>query len=141
MSETWVEMSSRHKAERMALVKGWAARRVTQALAANRLGISRTLLNNYIQRHGIHWAVKAQGKPPQGHQGRKPMDLDIGAITEYYLDGFTLRDCGEKFGVHAHTISAHLKRAGVEVRPSVPALRAMNRDNRPHTPASHGMAR
>lgn len=60
--ETWAEMARRHARERRQVVERLAAQRLTQTQAARRLGMNLTALNNYINRAGIHWPYKAQGK-------------------------------------------------------------------------------
>jgi hypothetical protein len=65
MIETYREMRKRHRAERLAAVKALADMRITQSQAAKLWGLSLTGLNNIIQREGIFWPVKAQGRRPQ----------------------------------------------------------------------------
>ena len=60
--ETWIEMTMRHHRERVELVQSLAQSRYTQAEAAKILDISRTNLNNFIQRNGIYWPVIRQGR-------------------------------------------------------------------------------
>ena len=59
--ERWIEMTMRHHRERVELVQSLAQSRYTQAEAAEILDISRTNLNNFIQRNGIYWPVIKQG--------------------------------------------------------------------------------
>ena len=54
-------MSMRHHRERIELVQSLAQSRYTQAEAAKILDISRTNLNNFIQRNNIYWPVIMQG--------------------------------------------------------------------------------
>ncbi len=54
-------MSMRHHRERIELVQSLAQSRYTQAEAAKILDISRTNLNNFIQRNNIYWPVIKQG--------------------------------------------------------------------------------
>ena len=60
--ERWIEMTMRHHRERVELVQSLAQSRYTQAEAAKILDISRTNLNNFIQRNGIYWPVIRQGR-------------------------------------------------------------------------------
>ena len=60
--ERWIEMTMRHHRERVELVQSLAQSRYTQAEAAKILDISRTNLNNFIQRNGISWPVIRQGR-------------------------------------------------------------------------------
>lgn len=62
MIETIPAMRRRHKEELRNLVEGEAERRITQTQAARNLGTTLQNLNNIIQREGIYWPVKAQGK-------------------------------------------------------------------------------
>lgn len=62
MSETWDQMTRRHRREREEAVKRLAAERITQTQAAKRLGTSLHVLNNFIHRRGIFWPVIKQGK-------------------------------------------------------------------------------
>ncbi len=62
MMERWIEMTMRHHRERVELVQSLAQSRYTQAEAAKILDISRTNLNNFIQRNGIYWPVIRQGR-------------------------------------------------------------------------------
>lgn len=62
MMERWIEMTMRHHRERVKLVQSLAQSRYTQAEAAKILDISRTNLNNFIQRNGISWPVIRQGR-------------------------------------------------------------------------------
>jgi len=55
-------MTIRHHRERVELVQSLAQSRYTQAEAAKILDISRTNLNNFIQRNGIYWPVIRQGR-------------------------------------------------------------------------------
>ena len=55
-------MTTRHHRERVELVQSLAQSRYTQAEAAKILDISRTNLNNFIQRNGIYWPVIRQGR-------------------------------------------------------------------------------
>ena len=55
-------MTMRHHRERVELVQSLAQSRYTQAEAAKILDISRTNLNNFIQRNGIYWPVIRQGR-------------------------------------------------------------------------------
>jgi len=55
-------MTMRHQRERVELVQSLAQSRYTQAEAAKILDISRTNLNNFIQRNGIYWPVIRQGR-------------------------------------------------------------------------------
>ena len=132
--ETWHQMSKRHKEERLKLVEGWAARQVTQAVAAEALGMTRAHLSNFIKHHSIHWPVKMQGTPPKPKKGAREVCLDIPAVRDYYLDGFTLADCSKKFGVHKDTISKHLKRAGVQIRPNIMEQQRIAREQLAATP-------
>lgn len=61
MSETWAQMKRWHKRERRELVEAMEAKRITQTVAAKRLGMSLTYLNNIIHAEGIWWPVKRQG--------------------------------------------------------------------------------
>ncbi len=55
-------MTMRHHRERVELVQSLAQSRYTQSEAAKILDISRTNLNNFIQRNGIYWPVIRQGR-------------------------------------------------------------------------------
>ncbi len=125
-------MTERHKAEKRALVEAWAKRRVTQTFAAKKLGMQLNHLNNYLLRNGIHWPVKKQGYGRKGKVGRGEIALDIDAVSDYYLDGFSAKDCGEKFGVHQATIMKRLKRAGVKIRPNIIEQRKLLREALTH---------
>lgn len=61
MTETWSEMTARHKRERRELVTRLAEKRLTQTQAARRLGVPLTCLNNFLLRNQIPWVVIAQG--------------------------------------------------------------------------------
>lgn len=60
--EKWYEMTARHKRERIEMVQSLARSGYTQTQAAKILDTSVTGLNNFIQREGIHWPVKKQGR-------------------------------------------------------------------------------
>lgn len=62
MSETWDQITRRHKAEKRAIVQAMSDERITQTVAARRLGMTLTGLNNFIHREGIFWRVVEQGK-------------------------------------------------------------------------------
>lgn len=62
MSETWDQITRRHKAEKRAIVQAMSDERITQTVAARRLGMTLTGLNNFIHREGIMWRVVEQGK-------------------------------------------------------------------------------
>jgi transcriptional regulator with GAF, ATPase, and Fis domain len=60
--ETIPQMRARHRREIEQAVKDMAARRITQAEAAKMLGMTRSGINAIIQRKGIFWPVKQQGR-------------------------------------------------------------------------------
>lgn len=60
--ETWDQITRRHKAEKRAIVQALCDERITQTIAARRLGMTLTGLNNFIHREGIIWRVVQQGK-------------------------------------------------------------------------------
>jgi len=66
MTETLPQMRARHEAELRALILSQANARKTQTQASRTLGVSLTCLNNLIQRMGIYWPVKAQGRVAKG---------------------------------------------------------------------------
>ena len=68
-------MSMRHHRERIELVQSLAQSRYTQAEAAKILDISRTNLNNFIQRNGIYWPTIRQGR--KGDEQRATEDSVI----------------------------------------------------------------
>lgn len=58
MTETIPAMRRRHAREMHAAIQSQADARVTQTVAAQRLGWTLTALNNFIQRKGIYWPEK-----------------------------------------------------------------------------------
>jgi len=60
--ETWIEMTKRHKQERIDLVKSLAQSRYSQTEAAELLDTTLTNLNNFIKRNGIYWITIKQGR-------------------------------------------------------------------------------
>jgi|TARA_B100000497_G_scaffold95173_1_gene106733 hypothetical protein len=62
MMETWIEMTKRHRKERVELVQSLAETRHTQTEAAKILDTTLTNLNNFIQRNGIYWPTIRQGR-------------------------------------------------------------------------------
>lgn len=62
MTETWDQMTRRHKRERRAMVEALAARRLTQTEAARKINTTLTCLNNYVRRNRIDWPVVRQGR-------------------------------------------------------------------------------
>lgn len=65
MPETIPQMRQRHAREIRQYVEGLASLSITQTEAARTAGVSLTCLNNIIQRNGIHWPVKMQGRRPR----------------------------------------------------------------------------
>lgn len=74
--ERWIEMTMRHHRERVELVQSLAQSRYTQAEAAKILDISRTNLNNFIQRNGIYWPVIRQGRKSDEQRVTKDSVID-----------------------------------------------------------------
>ena len=62
MMETWIEMTKRHRKERVELVQSLAETRHTQTEAAKILDTTLTNLNNFIKRNGIYWITIKQGR-------------------------------------------------------------------------------
>lgn len=62
MTETWDQMTMRHKRERRKMVEDMAKRKITQTQAASILNTTLTCLNNYIRRNNICWPVMSQGR-------------------------------------------------------------------------------
>lgn len=65
MTETWDDMTARHKRERRDMVEALAASRITQTEASKLLDTTIYTFNNYLRRNHIFWPVKRQG-PSKG---------------------------------------------------------------------------
>lgn len=55
-------LRTEYKTARRELIEAHAKTGATQTAAAERLGVTRNALNNIIQREGIFWPVKRQGR-------------------------------------------------------------------------------
>jgi len=60
--ETWKQIETRHRREKIELVKVLAKSRCTQTQAAKILDVKLTGLNNFIHRNNIFWPVIEQGR-------------------------------------------------------------------------------
>ncbi len=74
--ETWIEMTKRHKQERVELVKSLAQSRYSQTEAAELLDTTLTNLNNFIKRNGIYWITIKQGRRPDVKRATEDSVID-----------------------------------------------------------------
>ena len=74
--ETWIEMTKRHKQERVELVKSLAQSSYSQTEAAELLDTTLTNLNNFIKRNGIYWITIKQGRRPNIRPMPRPETAD-----------------------------------------------------------------
>lgn len=74
--ETWIEMTKRHKQERIELVKSLAQSRYTQTEAAKLLDTTLTNLNVFIKRNGIYWTTIKQGRRSNAQRATKDSVID-----------------------------------------------------------------
>lgn len=120
MSETWVEIRSRHRAELVSAIQDLADEGLHVGLVAGRLGISVSYVRNYLDGVGAKVNFTRKGHPPAGGSigDRCKAMLQERTAMNLIRPRLTCEEAAGRLGINYDTLRTYSTRHDMDWKPA-----------------------